>query len=82
MPLKFLMQTSHTSSKIQYKPLVNRTFTPFINKHLLSSCSTTINFAKLITLSIVLTAAVTWCLRHTTVTCHTMLSTAIKLVQT
>jgi len=42
MPLKFVTQTSHTSSKIQYKPEDNRTFTPFMNKHLLSGCSTTI----------------------------------------
>jgi len=33
-PLKFLMQTSHISSKIakiQYKPQDNRTFTPLMN---------------------------------------------------
>jgi len=57
-PLKFLACTSHTSSsKIQYKLHDNQTFTPLMN--VLSDCSTTINFARLMTLSSILTAAVT-----------------------
>jgi len=60
-PLKFLMRTSHTISKIQYKPQDDRTFTLFYEqlKHLLSGCRSTENFAKLTSFSSVLTAAVT-----------------------
>jgi len=58
-PLKFLTQTSHTSSKIHYRPQYNQTFILSMNKHFLYGCSTTVNFAKLATLSSVLTVAVT-----------------------
>ena len=58
MPLKFVMQTSRSgSSNIQYKSHDNGTFTPLMNKRLLS---------KLTTLSSVLTAAITWSLRYVT----------------
>jgi len=52
-----------------------------MNKHLLSGCSTAVNFAKLTTFSSVLTAAVT--LQHVTaVKCTLWPSTAIERMRT
>jgi len=40
-----------------------------MSKHLLSGCSTTVNFAKL-SISSILTAAVTWSLRLPSTSCY------------
>jgi len=83
MPSKFLTQTSHTSSRIQHKVQDNQTFTLLMNQQLLSSCSSTVNFAKLTTLSSVLTAAIMWSLRHVmAVTCMLWSLTTVECVWT